>query len=240
MFTKPTKLALACAGLITTIASSQAQNNSEFNPVVISASRFSEATNRVPALVEIITKEQIRDGAVTNVPEALSQIGNLNVRSLNGGQLGVGATVDMRGFGVNASDNTLILIDGQRLNPLDSSSVRWESVPLNAVERIEILNGGGGVQYGDKAVGGVINIITRSESVLPPVANMTIGSYGTVVTAGNYSHKSNDTKFNFDFSVISYSITFLTILYSGFNKSIQCCSRLNNSFLVSSDILSLF
>ena len=200
MFTKPTKVALACAATFTTIASTQAQTNSEFNPVVISASRFAEAQSEVPALVDIISRRQIKEGGFTSIPDVLQQIGNINVRNLNGGQLGVGATIDMRGFGASAKDNTLILLNGQRLNPIDSGSVRWESIPIESIDRIEILNGGGSVQYGDKAVGGVINIITRSDAEQSKSVTVKAGSFGTVITSGNYSSQIQNTKFNIDFS----------------------------------------
>jgi iron complex outermembrane receptor protein len=203
MFTKPTKVALACAGIFASISTVQAQTNSEFNPVVVSASRFEQSSSDIPALVEVITKQQIKESGVVSIPEALSQIGNLNVRNLNGGQLGIGATVDMRGFGANANDNTLILVDGQRMNPIDSGSVRWESIPMNSIERIEILNGGGSVQYGDKAVGGVINIITRSDQVSPASISATVGSFGTAIASGNYGKKFNDTKFDLNFSAVN-------------------------------------
>jgi iron complex outermembrane recepter protein len=171
--------------------------------VVVSASRFEQSSSDIPALVEVITKQQIKESGVVSIPEALSQIGNLNVRNLNGGQLGIGATVDMRGFGANANDNTLILVDGQRMNPIDSGSVRWESIPMNSIERIEILNGGGSVQYGDKAVGGVINIITRSDQVSPASISATVGSFGTAIASGNYGKKFNDTKFDLNFSAVN-------------------------------------
>jgi iron complex outermembrane receptor protein len=200
MFTKPSKIALACAGIFATISTVQAQTNSEFNPVVVSASRFEQSTSDVPALVEVITKEQIKESGVISIPEALSQIGNLNVRNLNGGQLGIGATVDMRGFGASAKDNTLILVDGQRMNPIDSGSVRWESIPMDSIERIEILNGGGSVQYGDKAVGGVINIITRSDRVSRPTISLSAGSFGTQLASGSYSGKVDSTKFDLNIS----------------------------------------
>jgi iron complex outermembrane receptor protein len=200
MFTKPSKIALACAGIFATISTAQAQTNSEFNPVVVSASRFEQSTSDVPALVEVITKEQIKESGVISIPEALSQIGNLNVRNLNGGQLGIGATVDMRGFGARAKDNTLILVDGQRMNPIDSGSVRWESIPMDSIERIEILNGGGSVQYGDKAVGGVINIITRSDRVSRPTISLSAGSFGTQLASGSYSGKVDNTKFDLNIS----------------------------------------
>ncbi len=201
MFTNPTKIALACAGIFATVAPTHAQTKpSEFNPVVVSASRFEEVNSEIPALITVITKQDIKESGVNSVPEALMQIGNLNVRNLNGGQLGVGAVVDMRGFGASARDNTLILLDGQRLNPLDSGSVRWESIPLSSIERIEILNGSGSVQYGDKAVGGVINIITRSDKVNPSSIEATAGSFGTFATSGSYGSKIDSTKLNVNFS----------------------------------------
>jgi iron complex outermembrane receptor protein len=67
----------------------------------------------------------------------------------------------MRGFGATAGQNTLVLIDGRRLNDVDLSGVQWSTIPLEAIERIEILRGSGAVQYGDGASAGVINIITR-------------------------------------------------------------------------------
>ncbi len=203
MFTKPTKVALACAGIFATIATVQGQTSSEFNPIVVSASRFQESQSDVPALVDVIYKRQIQESGAASIPEVLSQIGGLNVRNLNGGQLGVGATVDMRGFGASAKDNTLILVDGQRMNPIDSGSVRWESIPLSSIERIEILNGGGSVQYGDKAVGGVVNIITRSDRINPSSVDVTLGSFGTAITSGNYAKKLNDSKIDINFSASS-------------------------------------
>jgi iron complex outermembrane receptor protein len=203
MFTRPTSIALACAGIFATIPATQAQPNSEFNPVVVSATRFSQETIEVPALIDVITKQEIKESGVTSVADALQKIGNLNVRNFNGGQLGVGATVDMRSFGANARDNTLILVDGQRNSPLDSGSVLWESIPLNSIERIEILNGSGSVQYGDKAVGGVVNIITRSDKLISGSVSATIGSFGTGIASGNYATKFDNTKLDINFSTAS-------------------------------------
>ena len=177
MFTKPTKVALACAGIFATIATAQAQTNSEFNPVVVSASRFAQETFEVPAQIQVITQEDIRKSSGTNIPEILSLMGNLNVRGTNMGQVGIGAVVDMRGFGSSAQSNTLILIDGQRLSPIDTSSIHWESVALDSIERIEIIHGSGSVQFGDGAVGGVVNLITKK--VDQNNYSFSLGSFGT-------------------------------------------------------------
>src|SRR5437016_9460656 len=71
-------------------------------------------------------------------------------------------SIDLRGFGATGPQNTLILLDGRRLNDIDLSGVQWSAIPLSSIERIEILRGTGAVLYGDNASAGVVNIVTRS------------------------------------------------------------------------------
>ena len=103
------------------------------------------------------------------------------------------STVDMGGFGATASSNTLILVDGQRLNPTDSSGVNWESIPIDSIERIEILQGGASVQYGNGAVGGVINIITNGGIAKLNQASATYGSFNTLINNAIFRNKVDDT-----------------------------------------------
>jgi iron complex outermembrane receptor protein len=74
------------------------------------------------------------------------------------------------------------LVDGQKINPIDSSSVSWESIPLDSINRIEILHGGASVQYGNGAVGGVINIITNGGKKSLNQASISYGSFNTLVS----------------------------------------------------------
>ena len=90
--------------------------------------------------------------------------------------MGRDATVDIRGFGATATSNTLILVDGLRVNPVDLGSIIWSSIPLESVERIEIIRGSGAVLYGDGATGGVINIITDKSGRPRATIAATLGS----------------------------------------------------------------
>ena len=149
--------------------------------LIVSGSRFEENLNEVPANIQVISREEIAESTSTNIPDILSQVGGLNVRNTAGGQLNLGATIDMGGYGPTANSTTLVLVDGQRINSIDSSSVSWESIPLDSVNRIEILRGGASVQYGNGALGGVINIITNGGSKNLNQASTSYGSFNTII-----------------------------------------------------------
>ena len=147
--------------------------------VVVVASRFAESKFEVPVSVQIITREDIQNSAAMTLPDALRMLAGVNVRSIAGGQLGVGSSVDLGGFGATATQNTLVLLDGRRLNPIDSSEVNWSGVPLSSIQRIEVSAGGAGVQYGAGSSGGVIHIITDGKVVDKTLAAVQAGSFGT-------------------------------------------------------------
>ena len=173
-----TLTALAVASLFAQSAQSAgASPLSDDGTVIVTASRFSDAAPRVPANISVITREDIQSSPMLSLPELLKTRAGISVSSLSG-QLGTDATVDLRGFGDSAGSNTLILLDGQRLNSIDSSGIDWASIPLSAVARIEIVRGSGSVLYGDRASGGVINIITDKSAKPRAEVVMTGGSFG--------------------------------------------------------------
>ena len=145
--------------------------------VVVSATRFPRVDPDIPASVSVITREDIRRmPAVTLVDVLKSQIG-VEMRTLYG-PLGIDATLDMRGFGDAAGTNTLILLDGQRLNAVSSDNISWSMIPLESIQRIEIIRGSGTVLYGDRASGGVVNIITDKSGKPRASAAFSLGSFG--------------------------------------------------------------
>ena len=150
-------------------------------PVIVTATRFEDRYLDQPVNVTVITGEAIRDSAARTVPDLLSEQAGFAIHDLFGNNAAT-TTVDLRGFGANGTQNTLILLDGRRLADNDLSGVQWSAVPLAAIERIEIVRGSGAVQYGDGATTGVINIITRSPSKIGNLAVVqgSAGSYDTL------------------------------------------------------------
>lgn len=144
--------------------------------VVVTGRRTEQRIERIPANITVIDEEEIKNSNAKSIPDLLRSEEGIVVRDLLG--TGKTAQVDLRGFGETAPYNTLILVDGRRVNEIDLSGVDWTQISLDQVERIEIVRGTGTVLYGDNAVGGVINIITKTPAeALTFTAGSTLGSY---------------------------------------------------------------
>src|SRR5262245_16836635 len=100
----------------------------------------------------VIPAAAIAHSPYYTLSEIIGQVPGVQLQSLYGGVNGTGTTVDLRGFGAFASPNTLVLINGRRMNDLDLDSDYLSRIPLNSVERVEITRGNSGaVLYGDNA-----------------------------------------------------------------------------------------
>ena len=154
----------------------------EIPAVVVSATRTEQSTLTTPASITVISRQQIEDSGSRHIVEVLRGQGGVQINDLYGD--GSRATVGMRGFAESAGSNTLVLIDGRRLNNPDISSPDLNSIALDDVERIEIVQGSAGVLFGDQAVAGVINIITRKPGALRHSLKVSAGSYNTVMFHG--------------------------------------------------------
>ena len=152
----------------------------------------------VGASTSVITAEDIAHSPAQSIQEIIAQTPGVQLTSLFGGVNGVGTTVDLRGFGAFATANSLVLINGRRLNDIDMAGVDLSTIPRDSIERIEITRGNSGaVLYGDNAVGGVINIVTKTGIGGPPVAiraeggvgsfNQRLASVSTAANAGPWS-----------------------------------------------------
>ncbi|HOW36309.1 MAG TPA: TonB-dependent receptor [Candidatus Omnitrophota bacterium] len=126
--------------------------------IVVTTSRLAQYGYKVPSNVSVIGEKDIAASNAKTVSEILGQQLGINIYDNNTYK---SAIVDMRGFGDTAARNVLVLINDRKVNSIDMSGPDLLQIPLGSVERIEVIRGGGSVLYGDNAVGGVINIITK-------------------------------------------------------------------------------
>ncbi len=151
--------------LLSFVLPAQARPTQENEPVkmgeiVVTATRDAQEIRKTPANVTVITAEEISHSGATTVVEVLDRLESIQFRTYSGNASQ--AAIDMRGFGGdNPFGKTLVMLDGSRLNRTDMSSINWLSLPVNTIERIEVVRGPGSVLYGDAAIGGVINIVTK-------------------------------------------------------------------------------
>jgi iron complex outermembrane receptor protein len=146
--------------------------------ILVSATRTEQSTLTTPASISVITREDIDASGARHLVDVLRGRGGVQI-SDNYGDGSRAAVVGMRGFGETANANTLVLVDGRRLNNPDIAAPDLNSISLDDVERIEIVQGSAGVLFGDQAVGGVINIITRRPGALRHSLKLGAGSYGS-------------------------------------------------------------
>lgn len=163
--------------------------------VVVSATRIGD---ELPgASTTIIDADEIARSPARTLPDLLGLEAGIQSRDLFGGTAGAQGTVDIRGFGAPGKQNTLFLLNGRRLNDIDLAAVDYASIPRDSIDRIEITRGNvGAVLYGDGAVGGVVNIITKSAAERAPAygGDLSVGSdvyreanLSTAQAAGAYS-----------------------------------------------------
>ena len=146
---------------------------------ITSVSKRPERLSDAAASVYVITHDDIRRSGATSIPDALRLAPNLQVARVDASQYAITA----RGFNSTTANKLLVLIDGRSVYTPLFSGVFWDvqDVPLESIERIEVLSGPGGTLWGANAVNGVINIITRSSQ----------DTLGAAVSAGAGTEERN-------------------------------------------------
>ena len=120
--------------------------------MVVTATRTMKELQEVPSSVSVVTAQDIEERNINSVPEALQTLPGVYMnQAAQGG-------ITLRGFG---STELLVLVDGQQMNTTYNGSVNFNMIPVENIERIEVLRGAASSIYGGHAVGGVINIITK-------------------------------------------------------------------------------
>ena len=144
-------------------------------PVVVTATRTAQSADESLASVTVITRDDIERKQLLSVQGALLGVPGIGVS--NSGGLGKPSTVFMRGTN---SDHVLVLVDGVRMGSATLGTTAFEDLPIDQVERIEIVRGPRSSLYGSEAIGGVIQIFTRKGGGgLKPFFSAGGGTYDT-------------------------------------------------------------
>jgi iron complex outermembrane receptor protein len=162
-----------------------ASKDVDLNPIVVTATRIGQYDYKLASNVTVLTQKDIKESNAQTVPEILSEALGVNVYNYGTNK---SSFVDIRGFGETAPSNVLVLINDRKINSVDLSGPDLMRVPIGSVERIEIIRGAGSVLYGDNAVGGVVNIITKKgKGQATGKVQQTYSSYDSTSTSAEVS-----------------------------------------------------
>jgi len=132
---------------------------------VTSVSKKEQKLAKAGAAIYVINQEDIRQSGATNIPDLLRMVPGIHVAQINAHTW----AISIRGFTDKYGDKVLVMIDGRSVYSPLSSGVDWDQqdVPLEDIDRIEVIRGPGGTVWGANAVNGVINILTKSSKATP-------------------------------------------------------------------------
>jgi iron complex outermembrane recepter protein len=142
------------------------------NVEVTSVTKEPQEVWKTPAAIYVITQQDIQRSGATSIPAALRLAPGVEVARIDSNKWSIG----IRGFGSRLARDVLVLIDGRTVYTTLLAGTYWEvqNVPIEDVDRIEVIRGPGGTIWGPNAVNGVINIITKS-------SKETQGTFASVV-----------------------------------------------------------
>jgi vitamin B12 transporter len=173
-------LALASAG---PALSAESEFDLDLDPVIVTATRTAEPADQTLASVTVITRDDIERLQPHSVQELLTGLPGISIA--NTGGLGKVSSVFVRG---TESDESLVLIDGIRVGSVSTGTTAFEQLPVDQIERIEIVRGPRSSLYGSDAIGGVIQIFTRKgDGNLTPSLSVSGGTYSTWQGQGGLS-----------------------------------------------------
>ncbi|OIN25266.1 TonB-dependent receptor domain-containing protein [Vibrio barjaei] len=183
-------LAIAVAASLSSYASfslAEATNPSEQSKLanetmVVTANRVEQQLKDVLAPIEVVDREQIDAIQAKSVSEILRRLPGVQIA--NQGGIGQNAELYIRG---RSSKNTLVLINGVRIGSATTGAANLSAIPLDGVQRIEIIRGARAAVYGSDAVSGVVNIITTNKNGSPSRVKAGAGSFGSYNLGGTLS-----------------------------------------------------
>ena len=177
--------------LASMLAGIPAISQSAIGPIFITPTRTVQTENNSSATVYHLNSNDIKNSGAKTTSELLRGIPGIQIDDLFGN--GTETSISVRGFSGTANANSLVLINGRRLNHSDTAAPDLHHIFPKDIERIEVMVGSAGVLYGDQAVGGVINIITKKTGSDNQQVTLQLGSFGYKGLQYSRSQKINDT-----------------------------------------------
>jgi outer membrane cobalamin receptor len=144
--------------------------------IFITLTKCDESIKKLPVNITVITQKTIKEKRFETLGELLQNEVGIDFKS--NGTAGANTSISIRGA---SSLQTLVLVDGRRINDIGIGSVNFTSIPANIIERVEIIRGSGAAVYGTGAFGGVVNVITKKATKTAPVGDVS-ASYGSFNT----------------------------------------------------------
>ncbi len=181
---------------VTPLAAAQETQASDIGQIVVTARQFPETVQTTAHTVGVVTGEEMDRRVDRSVAEGLRELPGVYVQTL--GTRGESVNVRIRG---GNNGDTLVLLDGVRLNNPATNETNLSLIPVEQIDRIEVLEGSQAVLYGGSAVGGVVNIISKKGKDKTEVRLSTeFGNLGHTREYLNGSGSKGSTRFNLGFS----------------------------------------
>lgn len=168
-----------------------AADTNTLDEVVVTATRTPQQQESVIADVSVIGSEEIKRGGQSTLVELLQRQPGIEITH-NGGA-GKTSGIFMRGTNTG---HTLVLIDGVRVQSATAGTTTFENIPIQQIDRIEIVRGPASSLYGQDAIGGVIQIFTKKGvDGFIPYLNLGFGTYDTTLAEAGLRGKQSDTAY---------------------------------------------
>lgn len=193
---KPNARLLSClvavASTATALDATAAEPVREDDEMVVTATRTERRLQDVPASVTVISAGDIEKSVAQSADELLQDLAGIDVKhSMGALSIGTSNQVTMRGMGGLSEARTLLLIDGVAANEIYNGAVEWNQIPVEDIQRIEVVRGATSALYGSNAMGGVINIITkRPTEAMTTTVKVGYGDLGTKSAGASLSGSS--------------------------------------------------
>lgn len=168
----------------------------ELNDIVVTATRTPQPREAVIADLTVIDAAEIQRGGQSTLVELLQRQPGIEIT--NNGGVGKASGIFMRGTN---SGHVVVLIDGIRVQSATLGTTTLENIPLNQIDRIEIIRGPASSLYGQDAIGGVIQLFTKKGEGAPKFhLNVGFGTYDTTLAEAGIRGKASDTSYAFNVS----------------------------------------